>query len=102
MADDADAAVALAQRVEDVENLVERLLVEAAEALVDEERVEPYASRLLRDDVGEAEGEGEEAKKVSPPESVAVSRSFPVQASTTCRPRPARLPPERASEWTRV
>ena len=37
MADDADAAVALPQGVEDVEYLVEGLVVEAAEALVDEE-----------------------------------------------------------------
>jgi len=37
MADDADAAVALAQGVEHVEDLVEGLVVEAAEALVDEE-----------------------------------------------------------------
>ncbi|MGY3684165.1 hypothetical protein ACVWXU_007788 [Streptomyces sp. TE33382] len=43
-----------------------------------------------------------EAKNVSPPESVAVSRSRPVQASTTCRPSPDRRPPARASEWTRV
>jgi hypothetical protein len=39
MADDPHAAVAFAQGVEDVEDLVEGLVVEAAEALVDEERV---------------------------------------------------------------
>nr|WP_191095013.1 hypothetical protein [Streptomyces kanamyceticus] len=37
MADDADAAVPFAQRVQDVQDLVERLVVEAAEPLVDEE-----------------------------------------------------------------
>ncbi|MEU5535000.1 hypothetical protein [Streptomyces sp. NPDC020362] len=35
MADDADAAVAFAQRVEEVQDLVQGLVVEAAEALVD-------------------------------------------------------------------
>lgn len=88
MTDDADGAVPFAQAVEDVQHLVQGLLVEAAEALVDEERVEAGAARLVRDDVRETEGEGEEAKKVSPPESVAVSRSVPVQASTTISPRP--------------
>src|SRR5690606_30248368 len=43
-----------------------------------------------------------EAKNVSPPDRVAVSRSRPVQASTTCRPRPLRPRPARSSEWTRV
>src|SRR5690349_11645549 len=59
MADDADAAVAFAQGVQDAEDLVQGLVVEAAEALVDEEGVEPYPAGLVGDDVREAEGEGE-------------------------------------------
>ena len=39
VAGDADAAVAFAQRVEDVKDLVQGLVVEAAEALVGEQRV---------------------------------------------------------------
>ena len=59
VADDADRAPALAQRVEDGEDLLEAVVVEAAEALVDEERREVEAAGLLPDGVGEAEGEGE-------------------------------------------
>ena len=63
MADDADAAVPFAQRVQDVEDLVQGLLVQAAEALVDEEGVQPGAARLVGDDVGEAERQGERGEE---------------------------------------
>src|SRR5215213_8640474 len=59
MGDDADGAAALAQLVEHVEHLVERVLVERAEALVDEQRLQAAAAGLGGDDVGEPERERE-------------------------------------------
>jgi hypothetical protein len=59
VADDADHAAALAQAVEHGHHLFEGFLVEAAEALVDEQRLYPGAAGLGRDHVGQAEREGQ-------------------------------------------
>src|SRR3954465_14752554 len=58
VADNADRAAALAQGVEDVENVVEGLGIERPEALVDEQRLQVGAARLMGDDVGKPEREG--------------------------------------------
>ena len=58
VADDADEPSALSQRVKYFHDLLERVLIEAAEPLVDEEGVEADASRARRHDFAEAEGEG--------------------------------------------
>ena len=57
MADHADHAAAVAQRVEGVHHVVEGVGVEGAEALVDEQGVEVGAADLVGDHVGQAEGE---------------------------------------------
>src|SRR5215472_7238818 len=59
VADDADHPASLAQPVEHGHHLVQGLLVQAAEALVDEQRLDPGPARLGGDNVGEAEGEGQ-------------------------------------------
>ncbi|MEV4715359.1 hypothetical protein [Micromonospora sp. NPDC049374] len=46
MADESDGSAAGAQGIERVERLIECLLIEAAEALVDEEATELSAARL--------------------------------------------------------
>lgn len=48
-----------AQGVEDVEDLVEGVFVEGAEAFVDEQGSQGAPAGFLRDDVGQAEGERE-------------------------------------------
>ena len=53
MADDADRSTALAQPVEHGHHLVEAVVVEGAEALVDEEGLQVEAAGLLADRVGE-------------------------------------------------
>ncbi len=68
MADDADAAVAFAQAVEDVEDLVEGLLVEAAEALVDEEGV--AGSPLSMDTLLDQEKQGKNAPSGCSPRGI--------------------------------
>ena len=103
MADDAHAAVAFAQGVQDVQHLVEGLVVEAAEALVDEEGVEPDAARLVGDDVRETEREGERGE-----EGLAAreGRGVALPCRSRRRRRAARARcgrgPARSSEWTRV
>ena len=57
VADDADDPTAVAEAVEGVHHVVERVGVERAEALVDEEGVEVRATGLLGDDVGQPEGQ---------------------------------------------
>lgn len=59
MADDPDGAVVGAQGVQDVEDLVEGVLVEGAEAFVDEERVQGVAASFVGDDVGQSESQGQ-------------------------------------------
>jgi DHA2 family methylenomycin A resistance protein-like MFS transporter len=59
VADDADDPAALAQPVEHVHHLVERVGVEAAETLVDEQRLEACAAGLRAHDVGEPQRERE-------------------------------------------
>ena len=59
VADDADHAAAFPQAVEHAHHLFEGVLVQAAEALVDEQRLDPGAARLGGDHVGQAEGEGQ-------------------------------------------
>ena len=55
MADHADGSTALAQPVEHGEHLLEAVVVEAAEALVDEQRAEVEPAGLLADGIGQAE-----------------------------------------------
>src|SRR5712692_8445006 len=59
VADDAHHPASLAQAVEHGHHLLEGVLVEAAEALVDEQRLDPGAAGLGGDHVGEAEGQGQ-------------------------------------------
>ena len=59
VADDPDGPSALAQGVEHGEHLLEALVVEAAEALVDEQRAQVEAAGLLAHRVGQPEGQGE-------------------------------------------
>jgi hypothetical protein len=59
VADDSDGAVVGAQGVEDVEDFVEGVFVEGAEAFVDEEGVQGVAAGFVGDDVGQSEGQGE-------------------------------------------
>ena len=59
MADHADRAAARAEPVEPVHHVIEGVGVQRAESLVDEERLDLGAAGLLRDDVGEAEGQGQ-------------------------------------------
>src|SRR5580698_5637180 len=59
MADDADAATAFAQAVEDVHHLFEGFLIQAAEALVNEQRLDAGAAGLFGHHIGQAEGKGE-------------------------------------------
>src|SRR5580704_4612863 len=59
VADDADHPASLAQAVEYGHYLVQGLLVQAAEALVDKQRLDPGPARLGGDDVGQAEGQGQ-------------------------------------------
>src|SRR5580704_6438720 len=59
VADDADHSAAFAQAVEHGHDLFEGVLIQAAEALIDEERLDPGAARLGGDDGGQAEGEGQ-------------------------------------------
>ena len=59
VADDADGAAALAQPVEHGQHLLEAVVVEAAEALVDEQRAEVEAAGLLAHGVGQPEGQGQ-------------------------------------------
>src|SRR5271155_2072490 len=59
VADDADHPPSLAQAVEHGHHLIQGLLVQAAEALVDKQRLGPGPARPGGDHVGEAEGEGE-------------------------------------------
>jgi hypothetical protein len=76
VADQPDHAAALTQAVEHVHDLVERLLVERAEALVDEQRLDPRATGLGLDDVGQTRREAPARRgKVTPPDRVLVSRS---------------------------
>ena len=58
VADDAHGAAALAQPVEHGEHLLEAVVVEAAEALVDEQRAEVEPAGLLAHGVGQARGPG--------------------------------------------
>src|SRR3954462_5704775 len=57
--DDSDHAPALAEAVQHGHHLFEGVLVQAAEALVDEQGLDPGAARLGGDHVDPAEGEGE-------------------------------------------
>ena len=59
VADDAHGAAALAQPVEHGEHLLEAVVVEAAEALVDEQRAEVEPAGLLAHRVGQAQGQGQ-------------------------------------------
>ncbi len=63
VAHEADDAPALAQAVEDVHHLVEGVLVERAEALVDEQRLDARAARLGLHDVGQSQGERERGEE---------------------------------------
>ena len=98
--DDADGAAALAQAVEHVEHLVERALVERAEALVDEQRLQAAAARLGGDDVGEAEREREAGEERLAAGQRGGRALRPVQPSTIRSSRPARRSPRaRSSVW---
>src|SRR5260370_35440383 len=59
VADDAHHPAALAQAVEHGHHLLEGVLVEAAEALADEQRLDPGAAGLGGDHGGETEGPGQ-------------------------------------------
>ena len=59
VADDAHAASTLAQAVEHAHHLLEALVVERAEALVDEQRLEVEPAGLGADGVAETEGQGQ-------------------------------------------
>jgi hypothetical protein len=59
VADDADHAPALAQPVEHRHHLLQRFLIQAAEPLVDEQRLDPGSPGLGGDHVGEAERQGQ-------------------------------------------
>ena len=59
MGHDTDGSSSLAQRVQDGDHLLEALVVEGAEALVDEEGAEVEAAGLLAHGVGEPEGQGQ-------------------------------------------
>ena len=55
MGNDADEAVALCQRVQHVQRLVQHVVAQRTEALVDEQRVEPLPAGVVLHDVGQAE-----------------------------------------------
>lgn len=103
VADQADGAVVGAQGVQDVEDLVEGVFVEGAEAFVDEEGVQGAAAGFGSDDVGQSQGQGEGGEEgLAAGKGVGVA--FPagpgvedLQAQTGAAPRAAR-----ASEWARV
>ena len=57
MADDAHQATPLPEFLQGAERQIEGLLVQAAEALVHEDRVEPDSSGMALDHIGEAQGE---------------------------------------------
>ena len=59
MADDPDRAPTVLQLVKHLHHLFEALAVEAAEPLVDEQRVQVDAAALLADRVGQPEGQGQ-------------------------------------------
>ncbi|MFC7649911.1 hypothetical protein ACFQX6_63440 [Streptosporangium lutulentum] len=88
MTDDADRPAPVPQAVEDVEHAVEGVLVQGAEALVDEEglKLHPAASAVTTS--ARPRASASEVTKLSPPDSVAGSRSTPVQASRIRRPSP--------------
>ena len=96
VADQPDAAPAVAQIVEDPHHLVEGLVVEGPEPLVDEEGLQQRAAGLGRDHVGEAQRQrqgGGEALAARQARRVALA---PVQASRTrsrSPPRPRPPPP---------
>ena len=66
MADHAHDAATLAQAVEHVHHLVEGVLVEGAEPLVDEQRLDAGAAGLGHDDVRQAESQGEAGQERLP------------------------------------
>ncbi len=59
MADEADGPAALAEFVERAHREVEGVVVERAEALVDEQGVELHTAGAGSDDLGEAESQGQ-------------------------------------------
>ena len=81
---------------------VEGVCVERAEALVDEERVDPHAAGLGGDHVGEAQGEGEGGDEALPAGERLGRPGRPVHSSTP-RGRGRRAPrAARASECRSV
>ena len=83
VADDADRAATGAQPVEAVHHVVERVGVEGAEALVDEQRVDLGAAGLVGDHVGQAERERRGTPRTSRRRRASPgSRTSPVQWST--------------------
>ena len=63
VADHADGSSTLAQLVERAHRDVERLGIERAEPLVDEQRVERDTAGAARDDLGQSEGQGERCQE---------------------------------------
>ncbi|WP_239150559.1 hypothetical protein [Streptomyces sp. SID13588] len=59
MADEPDNTVVGAPSVQDIEDLVEGVFVEAAEAFVDEVGVQWAAAGFVGDDIGQGEGQGQ-------------------------------------------
>ena len=103
VADEPDHPVALAQAVEDVHDLLQRLGVEAAEALVHEQRLDRATARLGGHDIGQPEGQGERGQEglaAGQRRRIAIDTA-PGIAHEQAEPA-APAAPASASEWTRV
>ena len=78
MGDDAHQSVAFGQAGEHPDGLLQRFLIQRAEALIEEEGVQPDAARRALDLVREASASASEALKLSPPERVLTLRRVPL------------------------
>ena len=78
MGDDAHEAVALGEAGEDPDSLLKALVVQRAEAFIEEEGVQPDAPRALWTSSERPRASASEALKLSPPERVLTLRRVPL------------------------
>ena len=78
MGDDAHEAVALGEAGEDPDGLLKALVVQRAEAFIEEEGVQPDAARRALTSSERPSASASEALKLSPPERVLTLRRVPL------------------------
>ena len=78
MGDDAHQSVTFGQAGKHPDGLLQRFLIQRAEALIEEEGVQPDAACGALDFIGKTQASASEALKLSPPDRVLTLRRVPL------------------------